>query len=84
MLPQEVGICHFLTDVRLDEMAVAKMKDILASQFDIEIEYKTQKIQEVVEAIQKVESMWYELQVMTTAFFETHQIAGFVVATKLC
>lgn len=45
-------------------MAIAKMKDILAFHFDIEIEYKTQKIQEVVETIQKVEAMWFELQAL--------------------
>lgn len=54
----------FLTYHYQDETAVAKMKDILASQFDIEIEYKTQKIQEAVEAIQKVEAVWYELQAL--------------------
>eukprot|EP01127_Copromyxa_protea_P004044 TRINITY_DN1382_c0_g1_i1.p1 TRINITY_DN1382_c0_g1~~TRINITY_DN1382_c0_g1_i1.p1 ORF type:complete len:1005 (-),score=199.16 TRINITY_DN1382_c0_g1_i1:2576-5353(-) len=40
------------------------MTDILACEFDKEIGYKTQKLQEVAEAICKVETVWYELQAL--------------------
>ena len=64
LLLPEVIIPFFRLTIHPGESSIAKMKDILVSQFNIEIEYKTQKIQEVVEAIQKVESMRYELQAL--------------------